>query len=216
MPSWAPRPVPTSRAIGVARPSAHGQATISTAIAARSAEPAPGPHSSQPAKVSAATSRTTGTNTAATRSASRCAGALPDCAAATSRAICASCVSRPTLVARTTSRPPALTVAPTTASPGPTSTGTLSPVNRLASTALVPLWTVPSVATRSPGRTTKRSPTRSSATGTSVSTPSRSTLAEVAPNSSSARRSAPARRLARPSIRRPASWKVVSAAPTSK
>ena len=33
-PSWAPRPVPTSRAVGVARPSAHGQAMISTATAA--------------------------------------------------------------------------------------------------------------------------------------------------------------------------------------
>ena len=39
----------------------------------------------------------------------------------------------------TTSRPPALTVAPTTASPGPTSTGTGSPVSIEASTADVPL-----------------------------------------------------------------------------
>ncbi len=38
---------------------------------------------------------TTGTNTAATRSASRCTGALPVCAASTSRAICASAVSAP-------------------------------------------------------------------------------------------------------------------------
>ena len=36
----------------------------------------------------------------------------------TSRAICASAVSAPTRVARTTSRPPAFTVAPVTASPG--------------------------------------------------------------------------------------------------
>ena len=33
-PSCAPRPVPTSSAVGVARPSAHGQAMISTATAA--------------------------------------------------------------------------------------------------------------------------------------------------------------------------------------
>ncbi len=33
-PSWAPRPVPTSSAVGVASPSAHGQAMISTATAA--------------------------------------------------------------------------------------------------------------------------------------------------------------------------------------
>ena len=34
MPSWAPRPVPTMIAVGVASPSAHGQAMISTATAA--------------------------------------------------------------------------------------------------------------------------------------------------------------------------------------
>ena len=37
MPSRAPRPVPTSSAVGVARPSAHGQAMTSTAIATSSA-----------------------------------------------------------------------------------------------------------------------------------------------------------------------------------
>ena len=46
------------------------------------------------------------------RSASRCTGALPVCASVTRRAIWASAVSAPTLVARTTRRPPALTVAP--------------------------------------------------------------------------------------------------------
>ena len=34
MPSWAPRPVPTSSAVGVASPSAHGQAMMRTATAA--------------------------------------------------------------------------------------------------------------------------------------------------------------------------------------
>ena len=41
MPSWAPRPVPTMSAVGVARPSAHGQAMISTATAAVKAAVAP-------------------------------------------------------------------------------------------------------------------------------------------------------------------------------
>ena len=59
-----------------------------------------------------ATPMTTGTNTAETRSASRCTGALPVCACSTSRAIWASWVSAPTRVARTTSRPPALTQPP--------------------------------------------------------------------------------------------------------
>ena len=34
IPSWAPRPVPTSSAVGVARPRAHGQAMMRTATAA--------------------------------------------------------------------------------------------------------------------------------------------------------------------------------------
>ncbi len=67
---------------------------------------------------------TTGTKTAEIRSASRWTAALPFCASSTSRAIWASWVSAPTRVARTTSRPPALTVAPVTGSPGATSTGT--------------------------------------------------------------------------------------------
>ena len=37
MPSCAPRPLPTSRAVGVASPSAHGQAMMSTATAAENA-----------------------------------------------------------------------------------------------------------------------------------------------------------------------------------
>ena len=76
-----------------------------------------------------------GTKTPETRSASRCTGALPDCASVTSRAIWASAVSAPTFVARTTSRPPALTVAPATSSPGCFSTGTDSPVSSDWSTA---------------------------------------------------------------------------------
>ena len=57
---------------------------------------------------------TTGTKTPEMRSASRWTGALPVCASVTSLAICASAVSAPTRVARTTSRPPALTRAPAT------------------------------------------------------------------------------------------------------
>ena len=109
---------------------------------------------------------TTGTKTPEMRSASRWTGALPVCASSTRRAIWASAVSAPTLVARTISRPPALTVAPAISMPGETSTGTDSPVSMLMSTAEVPSSTMPSVATFSPGRTTKRSPTASCSTGT--------------------------------------------------
>ena len=171
-PSCAPRPVPTSSAVGVASPSAHGQAMISTATAAQNAKVAGSPAPSQKPSVATARPITTGTKTPETRSASRCTGALPDCASVTSRAICASAVSAPTLVARTTSLPPTFTDAPATASPGCSSTGTHSPVSSDWSTAEVPSTTTPSVATFSPGRTTKRSPTCSCSTGTRRSVPS--------------------------------------------
>ena len=216
MPSWAPRPVPTISAVGVARPRAHGQATIRTATAAVTAALAPAPAPSQKPRVAAASSRTIGTKIPDTRSASRCTSALPCWASSTSRAIWASWVSAPTRVARTSSRPPALTVAPTTGSPGPTSTGTDSPVSIAASIAEVPRVTTPSVATFSPGRTRNVSPTASSPTGTRTSRPSRSTATSLAPSSMSARRAAPDRRLARPSSQRPASRKVVTPAAASK
>ena len=90
MPSWAPRPVPTRIAVGVARPIAHGQAMISTAVAAVNAAPAPCPAASQTASVVTATPMTAGTNTAEIRSARRCTGALPAWASVTSRAMWAS------------------------------------------------------------------------------------------------------------------------------
>ena len=104
-PSCAPRPVPTRIAVGVARPSAHGQAMISTATAAVNAAAAECPDSSQAASVTAAMISTAGTKTADTRSASRWIEALPLCASATIRAIRASWVSAPTLLARTRIRP---------------------------------------------------------------------------------------------------------------
>ena len=70
-PSCAPRPVPTRIAVGVARPSAHGQAMISTATAAVNAAATDPPANSHAASVTAAMPSTTGTNTADTRSARR-------------------------------------------------------------------------------------------------------------------------------------------------
>ena len=97
-PSWAPRPVPTSSAVGVASPSAHGQAMISTATAAVNANSADSPAPSQKPSVATAMPITIGTKMPETRSARRWTGALPDCASVTSRAIWASAVSLPTLV----------------------------------------------------------------------------------------------------------------------
>ena len=72
-PASAPRPVPTMIDIGVARPSAHGQAMIRTATAFTSAwaRRGSGPKSAQTTNVTTATSMTTGTNHAGHRSASR-------------------------------------------------------------------------------------------------------------------------------------------------
>ncbi len=205
MPSCAPRPVPTIRAVGVASPRAQGHAMISTATPAVNAAWALPSSVNQSVNVSAARAMTTGTNTADTRSASRCTSARPFCACSTSRASCASWVSAPTRVAVTTSRPPTLSVAPTTGSPGPTSTGTASPVTSAASTAEVPSSITPSVAIFSPGRTTKRWPTASAVIAMRCSLPSCSTVTSLAPRSSRARIAAPAWRFARASAWRPAS-----------
>ena len=193
MPSCAPRPVPTINAVGVARPRAQGQAMINTATAAVNAVVALSVAAAVSQKPSVAKARviTTGTKIADTRSARRWTSALPVWASSTIRPIWASAVSAPTRVARTTRRPPALTVAPATASPGPTSTGTGSPVSNEASTAEVPSATVPSVAIFSPGRTTKWSPTTRSSIGIRTSAPSRSTATSLAPSSSKAFRAAP-------------------------
>jgi hypothetical protein len=203
MPSWAPLPVPTIRAVGVASPSAQGQAMIRTATAAVKAGASPPSVPIQKPRVAAARAITMGTKMPETRSASRCTSALPFWASSTRRAIWASWVSDPMRVARTTSRPPALTVAPTTGSPGPTSTGTDSPVSIEASTAELPSSTTPSVAIFSPGRTTNLIPTASSSVGIRSSTgpaaPSRRTATSLAPSSSSAFSAAPARRFERAS-----------------
>ena len=77
-PSCAPRPVPTSSAVGVASPSAHGQAMIRTATAAVKANSTDSPVPIQKPSVAAASAITTGTKTPETRSARRWTGALPD------------------------------------------------------------------------------------------------------------------------------------------
>ena len=118
------------------------------------------------------------------RSARRWIGAREPWASSTSRTIWASTVSRPTRVASMRNEPVVLIVAPTTSSPGPLSTGSGSPVSIASSTAEAPSTTRPSTGIFSPGRTTSRSPTRISSTGTSISPPSRSTRAVRAPISS--------------------------------
>ncbi len=192
MPSWAARPVPTSSAVGVASPSAQGQAITSTDTAAVMAASVPWPVSSQPAKVAAAITRTTGTKTAEIRSARRWIGALPVWASTTDCRILASRVSRPMRVTSTTRRPSAFRVPPTTSSPTDFSTGRLSPVTIDSSTALAPSTTTPSVGTEAPGRTSIRIPGRRAASSTSRSVPASRTTALFAPSSSSACSAEPA------------------------
>ena len=90
-PACAPRPTPTMIDIGVASPSAHGQAMISTLTAATSAKAkrGSGPNVAQAANASSATAMTAGTNQPATWSASRWIGARERCASATICTICA-------------------------------------------------------------------------------------------------------------------------------
>ena len=196
-PSWAPRPVPTRSASGVARPSAQGQAMISTETAALTANGPPLPSIAQKISVAIARTITVGTKIAEIRSASLWTGALPVWASSTSRAIWARAVSDPILVASTTSLPSALMLAPTTSSPASFSTGTDSPVRSDSSTEEAPSMTRPSVATFSPGRTTNLVPTVSSPTGTITSSPSSPrTATSLAPMSIRALRASPALSLA--------------------
>ena len=71
MPRLAAAPVPTMMAVGVASPSAHGQAITSTATAFRIARSQSPLTQAQPSKVTSASTITTGTNTALTRSTRR-------------------------------------------------------------------------------------------------------------------------------------------------
>ena len=101
MPLDAPRPVPTITAIGVARPSASGQAMTKTVIVSVSAKSSGCPiHQNQTAKVTRPMTIAASTSHCEARSARSWAGALEFCASWTSLTICASAVSAPTLVAR--------------------------------------------------------------------------------------------------------------------
>ncbi len=217
MPSWAPRPDAATSAAGVARPRAQGHAMIRTASPALTACPAGLPASSQPASVSTANARTTGTKTPQMRSASRWMAAFSAWACSTSLIRWASWVSAPTLTARTTRRPVSTIVPPVTLSPSAASAGTDSPVIMLRSTAVCPNSTSPSAAMVSPGRTTNMSPGRSRAAGIWRSVPSVSSRqTSLAPAAASSRMAAPAVRRARASYSRPASRKVVTDAATSR
>src|SRR5690606_17496756 len=112
-------PVATMIDIGVASPSAHGHAMISTdkEFSVAYTQLGCGPTKPQTKKVTMAIAITASTNQPATTSASRCIGARERCACATMLTICDSIVSEPTRSACMTSAPLVLIVAPTTLSP---------------------------------------------------------------------------------------------------
>ena len=167
--------------IGVASPSAQGQAMISTETAASRAKAkrGSGPQTNQAAKAANAITTTSGTNQLDTLSASRWMGARLRCASATILTMRDSMVSAPTFSAFITKVPVRLTVPPTTLASGSLVTGMGSPVIEDSSTALLPSVTTPSTGTFSPGRTRRRSPATIASIGTSASLPSAPTLSAV-------------------------------------
>ena len=217
-PACAPRPTPTMMLIGVARPSAHGHAMMSTATAFTSAcaRRGSGPSHSHSTKVSTAAPSTAGTNHPATRSASAWIGARLRCASATICTMRASIVSLPTRSARMRNPPVPLIVPPVTASPAAFATGMGSPVSMDSSTLELPSVIFPSTGIFSPGRTRSIAPTATRSSGTSRS-PSASTSRAVAgARSSSARIAVPVRARARNSSTCPASTRTMMTAAASK
>ena len=213
----AATPVPAMIAVGVARPSAQGQAMTSTATALSTAlvqSPVARP---QPSSVASAISTTTGTNTALTRSTMRWIGAFLACASSTRRMMRASADSAPTAAVRTSRRPSPLTAPPVMRSPDSFGTGSDSPLIRDSSAWLRPSSTSPSTGKRSPGSTTTTSPTRTCATGTSDSRPSAPRTRAVDGRSAcSARIASVVWRLARASSHLPIRMSVMITAEASK
>mmetsp|Transcript_17956 Transcript_17956/g.44499 ORF Transcript_17956/g.44499 Transcript_17956/m.44499 type:complete len:330 (-) Transcript_17956:858-1847(-) len=172
-PCLAPSDVPTSTAVGVASPSAHGHATTRTDAAiwspsrsgalpaAAAVESTEGnilvPTVDQNANVAALAPMTPYTNLPLTASARRCTGASRCCAASTIRTMPATCVSSPELTTCTVRAPSQLMVPALTPSPAFFRRGIGSPLIAASSTWLAPLTTTPSTGMRSPGKTKIRS-----------------------------------------------------------
>ena len=218
-PSLAPRPTPTMMDIGVARPSAQGQAMISTATAAMRpwAKRGSGPISIQVMKDTMAIAITTGTNHPDTSSASRWMGARDRCASATIRTICDSIVSRPTLPASMTKPPVWFIVPPMSLAPTCFVTGMDSPVIMDSSTELRPSRRVPSTGIFSPGRTRSLFPTTTASRPMSSSVSSALTRRAVfGARSSNARIAPPVCSRARSSRTCPSRTSTVMTAAASK
>ena len=216
IPRFAPRPVPTMIAVGVASPSASGQVMTTTVIANSRASWAERPTTTyQTRKVARPPINATRTSQKAARSASRWPGAFEFWASWTSLTIWARAVSEPTARVRARSVPRPLIVAPIRRSPGSLASGMLSPVTMDSSTSLLPSTTSASTGTRAPGLTRTRSPTATSTVGTSTGSPSRMTTAIGGARSRSVRIASLAPPLARISNQCPSRTKTASSAAAS-
>ncbi|MNY32422.1 hypothetical protein D3C86_1666370 [compost metagenome] len=136
IPCSAPLPTPTIMAVGVARPSAQGQAMTSTVTKASIpwVKPSVPPHIHHIVRANKAIAITTGTNMAAMRSTSFCTGALLPWAVCTILMICDNMVSAPTWSARKRKLPFWFRVPAKTASFTVLATATGSPLSMLSST----------------------------------------------------------------------------------
>ncbi len=180
-------PIAATTVTGMEIASAHGEAATST-TRARSIQVPGSPNKLPRPAMSAAAIMTPGTRGLAMRSARRWLAPLRDCSASTIRTIRARELSSAVVVTSTSSTPVPLIDPANTSLPGLASTGTDSPVIAETSSAVRPVRITPSVAMRSPGLTSIRSPTRSSEGATTVSLPSRSTVASSGTRDSSARK----------------------------
>ena len=175
---FAPKPVPTATAVGVARPRASGQAITIAEIAKVSANNAGCLATrNHTRKVTSPDPTARTTRYFANLSASLWPGALEFWATSTSLTICASAVSSPTFVASNLTEPDWLMEPPITASPSLFGRGIDSPVTRDSSIAVSPCTILPSTGTLSPGFRITISPIFTSEVGTSSSLLSRRTLA---------------------------------------
>ncbi len=177
IPFFAPLPLPTMIATGVASPRAQGQLITRTDIPLASEKPMLWPLTSQITIVINAIPITTGTKMPETLSAIFAIGALVAEASETILIIFEIAVSCPTDVALHSINPLWLIVAAETLSPAFLSTGMLSPVKADSSTALSPFITIASTGILSPARTTKISPTSTDSAGITCSFPSLTTVA---------------------------------------
>ena len=157
MPAFAPLPLPTMIATGVASPSAQGQLITKTLMACLSEISIFLVTLIHTTKTSNATKMTVGTNIPDTLSAVFAIGAFDDDASSTSFTMPARVVFSPTFLALTVTNPLTFVVPDMTDDPTVLSMGMLSPVTEDSLTEVSPETISPSAAKFSPGRTTNKS-----------------------------------------------------------